>query len=165
MIDGRSTWIILKDIKSLIIDYSIKKGGNVSINFKNNDFPVYTEKPNSTSIYEKVQVTAIGDLSLDHDVPLENIINSKKAQVEYPYLKELSDVYCRCVNRGKDVTDYLSVEHIRSFVTYSKKCYDENESVFDTIFANELYKDLDNLYNEISLTIMLTKYNASKGKG
>ncbi len=166
LIDGTGSYKqLLRDISTLVIDYNLKNGNSIIIG-KTDSWFVFTENP-STNGYEKIMAKGLADLSLDHNTPLQNILDTSKAQQDYPTLKKLSDLYASYVKGSSVSGNYLKVSNIRSFKDYSSGCYAEikNNPAFNSDFIKKLLKDLKNLYNNIGFTIMLRNYNSSKGKG
>jgi len=163
IVDDKGNTVQLNRITSLCIDYG--KSGAVSICISGKQYELYTETPKKSG-YEKIFVTDFGDLSLDHDTPLQNILDNSHAQNNYQKLYNVSYEYASFVN-GTHVKDYfLTVNDIRNFKKYSPSCYNSKKTEFSkTDFVDSLFKDFCELYEKISFTIMLKSYNSSKGKG
>lgn len=108
-----------------------------------------------------MKALTVADLSIDHDVPLENLLNTAAAEKDYPYLKRLSDLYA-----GSKTNNYLAVAGIRGFVKRTKECYDQHkkDEFADPAFIGGLLDDLEKLYGKIECTIMDRKANSKKGK-
>jgi len=150
----------LSDISRLVIDYNLKNGNSI-IETKDDSWFVITENT-KTNIFEKIQAKGLEDLSLDHDIPLQNILDNANAQKDYSYLKQLSDIYATYVNSNCRVSgNYLRVRNIRDFKNYSSTCYRDKKTNFDNAFIGELFNDLQKLYSNIGFTIMLRKYNVN----
>lgn len=148
-------------ISKLYIDYS--KRGAVSICVSGKQYDLYTENPTvSPSRYEKIFATDFGDLSLDHDIPLQNILDDPSAQKKYPVLYKLSCEYATFVNGSTLRSDFLKAKDIRNFKKYSPLFYSKHTAC---VVVDDLYNDFEELYKNISFTIMLKSYNSSKGKG
>ena len=103
------------------------------------------------------------DLSIDHDEPLENLLNNAEARRIYPRLKEVGDYYAApCTDH------YLTgCPKVRDFSHKSPICFKRyKDALTAPVFVEGLFNDLERLYKEkISFTIMLKSYNSSKGKG
>ena len=165
VIDGKGSSVNLKDISKLCIDYG--NNGAVSICASGKHYDLYTENPTVTpSLYERFSAIDFGDLSLDHDTPLQNILDNPSAQTDFPALYELSCVYASFVKGSPEKDVFLKINDIRNFKKHSSDCFDKEKTRFsDPAFVNRLLCDLNHLYKKISFTIMLTSYNSSKGKG
>lgn len=128
---------------------------------KGDKHEVYTEMaPFNKTQYEKLNATAICDLSIDHDKPLRQLLEGN--YLDYTHLVEL----------GKRIAHYFN--HSGDLRIIRKKIVNINASIardiiakenIDAAFAASLYSDLDKLYSLMEYTIMYGPYNSLKSDG
>ena len=133
-----------------------------SVQIKTNKGRAYTLYTDTANGIVPLQAVDISDLSIDHDVPLANLIDTLSAQTQYQYLYGLAKYYAA---PAKDM--FLRVNGIRNFGPKTQQCYSSYvNNLTVSPFVDGLHDDLKLLYNNnISFTIMLRSANSSKGKG
>ncbi|HEL9630567.1 TPA: hypothetical protein U0K61_001732 [Streptococcus suis] len=128
-------------------------------------YSLYTEKfkgKTGDKTYVKMVKPSLSEMSLDHDIPLENILNTEQSRYEFPTLFELSEQIKEYIAR-KDST--LPVSGIKGG-EISKELY-ENLSKYwsDKEFTNKLLDDYSKLFKDyITLTVMDKRENSRKNK-
>lgn len=132
------------------------------IAFTNNNIVVTTNKGKVSELYtevykkgksagfERINNALLKDLSLDHKMPLVDLL--KKKINSYVELKKISDNLLIYKNKTK--------------LSGSKLCTIFYETILNTLLVNKdvLFNELQDFFSEISLIIMLKKYNSSKNK-
>lgn len=143
-------YVHLKDIDKLIITDE----GYVCIEVKGKINYVYTEivRDGDSAGYEKLVVSSIGDLSLDHDTPL--YIALQEALANMPEYKKISDSVKKYWKENKSIAAKFSKDY------YEKKYNAVKEDINETVMLKEMKEFLDNT----SMTVMHKSYNSSKSK-
>ena len=144
-------YVYLKNINKLIIT----DGGHVCIESEGKTYYVYTEvvKNGVTEGYEKIVVSSLGDLSLDHDTPLYHALEA--AITNMPEYKKLSD----------SVKAHVVANLEENAFNISKDYFDnqypvEKENINESVLLDEMGAFLGNT----AMTIMHKSYNSSKNK-
>lgn len=162
LIDGKGCFLRLSGIDSVELSTS----RNVSVSAKSKTYSLYTET-GTKGQYILLTADCLDDLSLDHEPPLQNILDNLKAQTDYPALKQLSDMYVSFVIGKTCKGNYLSINPsaVRNFVYNSGRCYNAIRHLLSVRFIDDLFSDLDKLFKEFEFTVMQRNLNSSKGKG
>ena len=95
------------------------------------------------------------DVSIDHIVSLENLLNNQAAISAYPRLKELSDGFVSFLNKNgiKGITSKASTEY---FQTHGNR--------YDQAFVTGLVNEMAILFDKMEFQAMQTRLNSSKNK-
>ena len=150
----------LDDITGISIEISQKNGVTVDCGTRTH-LKLFTE--GKTGIIELSAKKGVQDLSLDHDTPLENIINANAKA--FPQLMKLSEIIAS--HEGCKSTDYRKhLSGAQNIKNWTKKVYNDcSTMLLDPTFLQDLFAEMETLYKkEIKLTVMHAADNSAKGK-
>ncbi|MBR6479948.1 MAG: hypothetical protein IKT04_05550 [Clostridia bacterium] len=119
---------------------------------------LYTQNGSKKEFKQLKAKKGAADLSLDHDTPLEILLNANSKG--YPEFKELSKTVAKSKGHGsaKDYRTFLSGS--QNIKEWTKVVFDEYKNSFNT---GKIYDDLCKLYEEqITMTIMQKDLNSKK---
>ncbi|HFI2447995.1 TPA: hypothetical protein ACGO8L_001331 [Streptococcus suis] len=128
-------------------------------------YSLFTEKFNGKTgdkTYEKMVNPSLSEMSLDHDKPLENILNTEESRKEFPTLFELSEQIKEYIARTNPTLPVSGINGAK----ISKELY-ENLAIdwSDKEFTNKLLDDYSKLFKDhITLTVMDKRENSRKNK-
>ena len=147
--DDKGNYTLFKDIDRVMIasdnhSYFEKKGAI---------YPIFTQCPNTIPFkYVMMYSSNIEDLSLDHDVPIENVL--RKTINTMPELIELS----------KDIWKFKQAYSKNHKGTNNRTVLAEYKKYMVDIAEDVLLEEIKAFINRLSLTIMQRNFNSSKGK-
>ena len=122
--DSTGKYVKFKEVAEMTIDRMSK---NVTIKTVNGStHTMYTENPH-TKMFEKMSAVDFRELSIDHDIPLEKLLNSSRKR--YLALYDLS----------------LRVKNL-----------------YCCTFAYRVFEDMEDLYKQITFSVMYLPYNTAK---
>jgi hypothetical protein len=138
-------YYMLKEISK--IDF---RNGNVYVTHKNKEYPVYTKMADNKTLVP-IATQKLKHMALDHEKPMFTIISEKIS--ELIIFKELTKEIKKHTKAGKIDRKILA--------KISKKLFENGFT--EQIELAGLEKELNHICSDISLQLMDTKQNASKG--
>lgn len=162
LIDQRKAGVPFKEIAELQIDENDEVSAVLETNGKVK--PVFTEIHGmgiSASKKQRERLKAphrLKDMTLDHDIPISVLLDC--AANELPRIKDLGRAYAQflkgpdCKEKGRK--PHTASEKAARFMKNGKG------DGFDAVFMEELLNELELLFKAAPLTVMYSKYNASK---
>lgn len=156
--DSTGKYVKFKEVVEMTIDRMSK---NVTIKTVNGStHTMYTENPH-TKMFEKMSAVDFRELSIDHDIPLEKLLNSSRKR--YLALHDLSlrvkDLYC-CT--GTDYRKMIVGKESLKDVASKRKTFNSLQGSLSTTFAYRVFEDMEDLYKQITFSVMYLPYNTAK---
>ncbi len=147
-----------KDVENITINTLTKE---VSFTDKSKKrYIMYTENPKTHS-FENFSSVDFRELSIDHDIPLEQLLSNNNQS--FPTLYKLSEIlknHFKCT--GSDYKSMRVGNKSLKDAASKKDTFDAIQSSIDQAFSLDLFREMEKLYGKLSYSIMYFPYNAAK---